>query len=316
MEKQTAHFNLVKMQNCKVVRNLLRAESPLGIGALSKRSGLTYPTVSSLIKDLLERNEVSVAAGTESSGGRPGARYALNASYQFGLVLYFDHFILRAAVCDSYGIPTARFELPVSAHCTAETVSDFVCGIRNEFKPISAVALGIPGIVDGSEITHVPRFPLLEGTELAALLETELQAAVFIENDVNATAFAQTERLRNFAHVAYVNGCIGTGIVLDGKLFRGAHGFAGELESVCSDLSDAAASLTQCVTVLTCVLDVPDVLVSGERVTDDLLRCVRARLSASLPANRIPRLQFVPDMLALYEAGLRKMIVTEWCERT
>ncbi len=54
MTKETAgHFDLIKMQNRKMLRNLLRTESPLSIAKAAEKTGLSYPTVSGLFRKIL-----------------------------------------------------------------------------------------------------------------------------------------------------------------------------------------------------------------------------------------------------------------------
>jgi glucokinase len=102
-----------------------------------------------------------------------------------------------------------------------------------------AVGVGIPGIVDaragvvGDEIPHVPE---LAGVALAGALRERLGVPAFIDNDVNALALAEWRFGAGRGAASLVVLAPGTGfgagIVLDGRLLRGAAGFAGELGHV------------------------------------------------------------------------------------
>ena len=101
---------------------------------------------------------------------------------------------------------------------------------------IDGIGLGLPGIVDaeegrvGDEIPHVPE---LAGRPIAAMLADRFGLPVFIDNDVNALALAEWTfgRWRGVASLVVLapGTGFGTGIVLDGRLVRGAFGFGGEL---------------------------------------------------------------------------------------
>ena len=101
---------------------------------------------------------------------------------------------------------------------------------------VDGIGLGLPGIIDaengrvGDEIPHVPE---LAGQPIAAMLADRFGLSVFIDNDVNALAlaewtFGEWRGVRSLVVLAPGTG-FGSGIVLDGRLVRGASGFGGEL---------------------------------------------------------------------------------------
>jgi predicted NBD/HSP70 family sugar kinase len=101
---------------------------------------------------------------------------------------------------------------------------------------IDGIGLGLPGIIDaesgrvGDEIPHVPE---LAGQPVAAMLADRFGVPVFVDNDVNALAlaewtFGEWRGVRSLVVLAPGTG-FGSGILLDGRLVRGASGFGGEL---------------------------------------------------------------------------------------
>lgn len=121
-----------------------------------------------------------------------------------------------------------------------ETIAALIATVREGAKTdgigIDGIGVGVPGIVDpssgriGAEIHHVPE---LGGEILAATLAERFGGPVFVDNDVNALAlgewlFGAARGARSLVVLAPGTG-FGAGIVLDGRLVRGAMGFAGEL---------------------------------------------------------------------------------------
>jgi len=102
--------------------------------------------------------------------------------------------------------------------------------------PISAVGVGVPGPVDtvtGRIGEHVPHVPELAGRPLARQLTERFGVPAYVDNDVNALALAEwmfgaARGARSLVVLAAGTG-FGAGIVLDGRLVRGASGFGGEL---------------------------------------------------------------------------------------
>ena len=100
---------------------------------------------------------------------------------------------------------------------------------------ISAVSVVVPGTVNVAEgvVVKAPNLPCLDGFRLAAALESELDEPVILENDANAAAIGEMWRgaaqgYRTIICVTLGTG-VGGGIILDGKLWRGADGSAGEI---------------------------------------------------------------------------------------
>ena len=113
-----------------------------------------------------------------------------------------------------------------------------------------AVAVGLPGPVrrNGS-VGPVVNAPGLNGAPIRALLQDRLDTTVIVENDVNLAALGEQRQgsARGLADVAFiaVGTGVGMGIVVDGRVLRGADGGAGELgllplapDRVATDLSE------------------------------------------------------------------------------
>ncbi len=101
---------------------------------------------------------------------------------------------------------------------------------------VTGIGVGVPGPVDtvaGCISEHIPHVPELAGVALAGLLERRFRLPVFVDNDVNALALAEwrfgvARGARSLVLLAPGTG-FGAGIVLEGRLVRGAGGFGGEL---------------------------------------------------------------------------------------
>lgn len=148
----------------------------------------------------------------------------------------------------SVGLVTASGDVLIEAQAPThaagpgralETISGLVetmcAGARGRGVAIDGIGLGLPGIVDaergrvGEEIPHVPE---LAGQPIASGLTGRFRVPVFADNDVNALALAEWtwgefRGVGSLVVLAAGTG-FGSGIVLDGRLVRGAFGFGGE----------------------------------------------------------------------------------------
>jgi glucokinase len=115
---------------------------------------------------------------------------------------------------------------------------------RIEPRP-DAVGLAVPGIVGPDGVCfRLPNVPGFEGTNLAAELGRRLSCRVVVENDATTAALAEMVEGHGRSYPSFLMLTLGTGIggglVLDRKLRRGGHGFAGEVGHTPIERNDAA----------------------------------------------------------------------------
>lgn len=98
-----------------------------------------------------------------------------------------------------------------------------------------AIGLGVPGIIDhvtGTVVT-MPNIPGAEGSELAAYMQCETRLPTVIENDARCFTLAEALVGAGRGHAVVLGITLGTGvgggIVIDGEIYRGSHGYAGEV---------------------------------------------------------------------------------------
>jgi glucokinase len=105
----------------------------------------------------------------------------------------------------------------------------------NDSRRIAAASIMVPGTVDNQNavVVQAPNLPSLTNFPLKAVLEERFGWPVLLENDANAAAVGEmwlgaARGCRDVVSVTLGTG-VGGGVILDGKLWRGAHGSAGEI---------------------------------------------------------------------------------------
>lgn len=150
---------------------------------------------------------------------------------------------LRAAVvgCDGkihYRLkqPTPQAEKPDGiVHALVDAAHEGARHIAPKGERISAVSIAVPGTINFEEgvVVKAPNVPCLDGFRLAAALESELKWPAILENDANSAAIGEMWQGAGKGYSSIVCVTLGTGvgggIILDGKLWRGADGSAGEI---------------------------------------------------------------------------------------
>lgn len=133
--------------------------------------------------------------------------------------------------------PTSRAPEEVAAAMIA-----VACQMLTQHPEIEAVGVGAPGLVDLDRriVRTAPNFPAWKDVALAEMIAAEIALPVRLDNDVNCFGLAEHRwgagvGFRHLIALAIGTG-IGGAIILDGKLYRGSSGAAGELGHVCVDL--------------------------------------------------------------------------------
>jgi len=146
---------------------------------------------------------------------------------------------LRVALIDESGniLQQLKQDTPKgdSVDCVINALATVAEQWRSNEQQVVAASIMVPGAVDCDRavVLQAPNLPSLVNFGLKAALEQRLGWSVFLENDANAAAVGEmwlgaARCCRDVVSVTLGTG-VGGGVVLDGKLWRGAHGSAGEI---------------------------------------------------------------------------------------
>lgn len=301
---KAAHFDVIKENNKRLIRNLVRKYGAIGKAELAGYSSLSVPTVAAALYELVEAKMVLEQEG-KSNGGRPGSIYTLNPNYAQTacMAILEDRLIIQ--VFDYCGTLLESAMITINQNITPLELEMIRLDFKQKYINLKIVVLGIPGIAttDGM-IIHLPHMPHLQGTNIKKLLSSRLDIEVFIENDINAIAMSEIEHWSNFAHIIWTQGCIGSAIILEGNLIRGIHGSAGELEFICNEDKGKLDCLQKGALTLACALDLPLIAISGEDVTSQDAQVLTDYLTTHLASYCRPEIVYVPNEQSLYLKGL------------
>ena len=220
-----------------VYRALANGESA-SRAALAQHTGLSVPTVASILHELTAIGAVRPDGLEDGTGGRPAQRVALAPDARHVLAVDLSGHHARALRIDLLGRPRSDHVGPALRPGFEPALIAWLAGLIDEAEspPVARLAVAVPGVIDPAD-GHVDLAPALGWHDfgLAELLETALGRPTLLENNVNALALAE---LRygvgaGAEHVIYVSidSGIGAALVVHGRLLRGANAAAGEIGS-------------------------------------------------------------------------------------
>lgn len=207
---------------------------------LAQRLGLSLPTVSLSVRALIKERILLRDGYLDSSGGRRAEILRVNPDFMEGIGLRVSMSGVTGVVADLGGNVIHRtrhnWPGPLSKSAILEALFDTTGQLLDRLKRKPAgIGIGITGLVHKASGVSL-RFPYVDDWRdipIKSLIEERFGVPVCVDNDVKASTlaelrFGEGRHVENFIYV-YVGKGIGLGIVLDGHVYHGASGNAGEL---------------------------------------------------------------------------------------
>ena len=238
----TADQNLVRKFNTAVAINTLRHRAPLSRAELASTTGLNRSTVSSIVNQLLAEGLVQETIFQSYRVGRPGMLLELNPSGGFAVGIELGVDFISLVVTDFVANVLWRQRVQSDPADGQSTILERAFNMTHRaldegngrgLRPLG-IGLGVPGLVDlaHGELKFAPNLGW-RNQPLRQQWTQEFNLPVFVENDAKASAlgeyyFGVARGLHDFIYLIAGVG-LGAGIMIDGKLFRGSHGYASEV---------------------------------------------------------------------------------------
>src|SRR5699024_1226519 len=243
-------FQWMKSVNKTIVLNKIRMDAPISRAQIAKETELTPPTVSSIVKDLIEQGLIVERKSGHSSGGRKPTmlRIRQQAFYIIGLDAGPDN--VDCIVSDLGGNVVERLSTPIQLPTTEaaflELLTDTIARIikASQLKPAHTLGIGVAmhGVVDveTGAAMFAPNLSL-SNIPIKESLEEAFDLEVIVENDARAMAlgeawFGNHEENRSMLAVNFGRG-VGAGMIVNGELYHGAQDIAGEVGHMTIDMN-------------------------------------------------------------------------------
>ena len=210
---------------------------------LSRQCGLSRSTVSGIVTDLLGSSLVHESHQARSTGGRPPIvlRFADQQSWIIGVELGASH--ISTVLCDLRGRP--RLELHTdhdvqgdpegSLRLLEKSIARCIAHPEVDKQQVIGIGIGVPCPIDPAHPDQLSAriLPKWGDVRLGERLHKRFGLPTFIDNDANFGALAERwwgagRGHDNFAYIKVATG-VGSGLIIDGRIFRGSGGIAGEI---------------------------------------------------------------------------------------
>ncbi|MFL2076279.1 ROK family protein [Marinilactibacillus psychrotolerans] len=235
---------MVKLQNSIRENNVLLVLSEiinnpgLSRARIAENIGLNKATISEIVKRLMHDHYVIETGIGESSSAGGRKPILLEVNKQAGVSISFDirydqiSYMINSIDGEIIHKESQNIELNKNNICSiiSKIVKDYEKGMENTPFGITGIAIAIHGIVHNNKITFTPYYDL-DQIDLASVLEQELSIPVYIENEANLSALAESTFDSDYSNLISVSihTGIGAGVIIDSELYRGFEGRSGEI---------------------------------------------------------------------------------------
>ena len=215
----------------------------LSCADLSDKIHKSIPLTTKMLGKLMEEGLVTETGYAASTGGRRPVMYSLKQDVMYVVSVAMDQLVTQIAILDMQNrsiTDIELFELPLTKNpnatvTLAEKINEIITRSGIPKNKIAGVGIGMPGFVNAVKGINYT-FLETEGYTITQYITAKVKLPVFIDNDSRLIALAELKfgaaRDKKNALVINVGWGVGLGMILEGELFRGHDGFAGEFSHI------------------------------------------------------------------------------------
>jgi predicted NBD/HSP70 family sugar kinase len=249
---------LLRAINERALLDRLRLAGPMSRAQLARDTGLSKPTVSNALANLERAGLVRVVGRAAPVRGRSALLYEHDPTAAYVVGIDIGRSWVRVAAADLSGTIVARRDERNRARSATSLVRavdalahEVVGAAGLTWGRVAHTVVGGPGVFDpgSGRLRHAPNLPGWSRPGLVDALRDALPPSIALDNDANLAAigeraYGRGREVDNFVYV-FVGTGVGMGIVIEGSLYRGAHGAAGEVAYAPLPGDDAQRALSE-----------------------------------------------------------------------
>lgn len=221
---------------------LIRSGEAVTRAQIMAVTGLSRSTVAQRLDALIAHGYIAPAAAESSTGGRPPGAFQINADAGVMLLAAIGAGAMQVAVCDmgrtilarqSHGVSVADGPIAVLGEVMAH-FDQLLAEVKRTRADVKGIGIGVPGPVEFAE-GRVVRPPIMtgwDGYRVPDFFAADYTCPIVVDKDANLMALGEHRGAwPDVTHMLFIkiSTGIGTGLIMDGALQRGAQGAAGDL---------------------------------------------------------------------------------------
>ncbi len=242
LQKET--FSEKEKRNIEIL-GILRKQGPISRPDISQEMGINIVSISNYIDGFIKGNLVYEKELDTSEGGRRPVLLDLNAraGYAIGVGLNLMNMVgllvdFKGNIITKTQIARPQAQVKEISECLLEIVREILRRSKGYVENIKGIGIGVAGLInkkDGSihwpqKMDHYYTYASVD-LPLKGLIEREFNLPALIENDATCACFGEhwVSLEEIYKNVIYMFSGVGAGMMINGELYRGSQGYAGEV---------------------------------------------------------------------------------------
>ena len=232
----TGSKEMIRDINSHLVLETVLNDGPISRAAISTKLGLTKATISAIVADLIDRNLIREIGSDDTSLGRKPI--LLEFCKENGHILSLDLGVdsITAFTSDLKGNDCGLKQFP-NNYTRDNIISGLIYIINlsmDQLTPtpfgVVGISIGVHGVTNGNEIIFAPYYDYT-GLHIAEKLSSHYNIPVYLENEANLSVVGEKCFCYNVPNMIglSVHSGVGAGIIVNGELYSGINGNAGEI---------------------------------------------------------------------------------------
>ncbi len=316
--------NIVKDINLNKIRRALKKNGTATKPQLAGFTGLSVVTVNSLVNTLIDTGEILPDAIMGSEGGRPAASFRYNSNFRMALVIYMHEYrgqdTAFYCVIDLLGDVIEREE-HILSRVNVESFDLQIEKLLRKYPRIEAICFGIPGEEVNQKLV-ISDYEEMREQSLSGHVGEKFKLPVLVENDINAAVMGYCHQ-HNIQEDKCVIGLYfpdkyppGAGIFLNGNIYKGRNGLAGEIKYLPFDVDwevfdydpeKAAEFLARTIRVFCCICNPDRIVLYGSNMGRDIPELIRERSLSQVEKIMLPEIITSTELNADFETGITRI---------
>jgi predicted NBD/HSP70 family sugar kinase len=279
-----------RLSRNKILKELY-FEDNLSCAELSFKISKSFPVTQKLIEELVADNQLIENGYAASTGGRRAQTYSLQKTMMYLVSVAMDQFVTKIAIMDmqnNFVSPVEKIVLPLPNNSEAlpllvKIIERVVASSGIPKEKFVGVGIGTPGFIDVKKGINYTYLRLPNDKSISKYIADKIGIPTFIDNDSSLVALAELRfgaaKDEKNAMVINISWGVGLGLILNGELFRGDDGFAGEFSHIPLFLNGKLCSCGK----------------SGCLETESSLLLIVERAREGIRLGRLTKLNGLPD---------------------
>lgn len=227
------------------ILDILRKRGPISRPEISRDMGVNVVTISNYIDEFIKNKLVFEKELDVSEGGRRPVLLDLNpqACFVIGVGLNLTNMVgllvdLKGNIITKTQVARPNVSVKEVSECVLNIVNEILRRSKEHVANIQGIGVGVAGLINkknGSihwpqKVDHYYTYASVD-VPLKALLEKEFDLPALIENDATSACFGEhwLDLEQGYKNVIYMFSGVGCGIMINGEVYRGSQGYAGEV---------------------------------------------------------------------------------------